>query len=69
MELAGQHAGCSVLGPQHDAVARQMARASAVAVLCCCTVVSLLCSPILLVLPVVFVVYIAAEAVFGVLYW
>jgi hypothetical protein len=70
MEPAGHHTGCSVLGgPQHDAQARHMTKASAVAVLCCCGVLGLLCAPFVLALPAVFVLYISAEVVFAVLYW
>lgn len=46
-----------------------MTKSSAVAVLAVAAVLSLLCAPFVLALPVVLVVYAVSEAVFAVLYW
>lgn len=61
--------GGSVLGPEHERRARQMTGAAALAAAAVCALLGLLCVPLVLVLPVGFVLYVASEAVFAVLYW
>lgn len=69
--MASQHPppGGSVLGPEHERLARQMTWAAAGAVCGAMVLLGLLCVPLVLVLPVGFVLYAASEAVFAVLYW
>lgn len=59
----------SLLGPQHEQAARQMAVRALLGCIATLVVLSMLCAPLLLVLPVGLVVYAGAEAAFAVLYW
>lgn len=59
----------SLMGRQHSAEARSMTVRASAAAVAMCGLLSLVCSPLLLALPVVLVAYFAAEAVFAVLYW
>lgn len=66
---AADGAGSDVLGPEHDALARRLTRASAAALVVTVAVLVLVTAPLVLALPIILAIYLALEAVFAVLYW
>jgi hypothetical protein len=59
----------SLLGLEHEKLARRMTSRAGLATAAVCAVMALLCMPLVLAVPVVVTVYVASEAVFVVLYW